>query len=467
MARGAAGLGENALRLDHAVHVVGVGLDSHEDHRFALLAPLLGGVCVEHGGAARGAGRGGHSSGDGLGLGRRRNPREQELLQLARLHARHRLLAADQALGDHVDRDVHRRLTGSLRGARLQHVELAALDCELEVLHVAVVLFEAPRVALELRVHLRQPAFQRPDRLGVAHAGDDVFTLRVREVVAVQLFAPGDGVARERDAGARRRTHVAENHHLHIHCSAEVVGDSLHSPVGNRALRVPGSEHCLDRLAELLDRIRRELVARRVLIYAEETAHQPAQFRRLELGVGHGACPLLRGAQGGLELLAVDVLHRPAEHLDETAPRVEREPLVVGQLGQAARGLVVEAEIEDGVHHPGHRELGAGANADQQRVAPVAEPLTRLRFHFLQRGRGLLPHAPWEVAFRRVIRAARLCRDGESGRNGHACPRHLGRAGALTAEQVAHLRRALSEQIDPLVPRSGHWHIVCHPAETL
>ena len=42
-------LGEDALRLDHAVHVVRVGLDADEDHRLALLAPLHGRVRVEHG----------------------------------------------------------------------------------------------------------------------------------------------------------------------------------------------------------------------------------------------------------------------------------------------------------------------------------------------------------------------------------------------------------------------------------
>ena len=43
----------------------------------------------------------------------------------------------------------------ALAGAGLEHVELAALDGELEVLHVAVVLLEHLRVAEELLVDLR------------------------------------------------------------------------------------------------------------------------------------------------------------------------------------------------------------------------------------------------------------------------------------------------------------------------
>src|SRR5439155_25170670 len=55
VAGGAAGLREDALGLDHAVHVVGVGLDADEDHGLALLAPLHGRVRVEDGAARRSA----------------------------------------------------------------------------------------------------------------------------------------------------------------------------------------------------------------------------------------------------------------------------------------------------------------------------------------------------------------------------------------------------------------------------
>src|SRR3712207_7988055 len=37
-----------------------------------------------------------------------------------------------------------------------------------------------------------------------------------------------------------------------------------------------------------------------------------------------------------------------------------------GLGGQPAHRLVVEADVEDGLHHPGHRGGGAGAHGDQQ-----------------------------------------------------------------------------------------------------
>ena len=54
----------------------------------------------------------------------------------------HRLVEVDQALVDHVDRDPERRLRRALADPGLQHPELAALDGELDVAHVAVVPLE-------------------------------------------------------------------------------------------------------------------------------------------------------------------------------------------------------------------------------------------------------------------------------------------------------------------------------------
>ena len=69
--------------------------------------------------------------------------REHQLGQLVAGDAQHGLVHLDQALVDHVDRDPERRLGRALADARLQHPELAALDGELDVAHVAVVPLEA------------------------------------------------------------------------------------------------------------------------------------------------------------------------------------------------------------------------------------------------------------------------------------------------------------------------------------
>ena len=69
----------------------------------------------------------------------------QELVDVGRLDPAERLFLGDEALVDEVGRDLHGRRGGPLGAARLEHVQLAALDRELEVLDVAVVLLELLR----------------------------------------------------------------------------------------------------------------------------------------------------------------------------------------------------------------------------------------------------------------------------------------------------------------------------------
>ena len=78
----------------------------------------------------------------------------QQLVDVRRLDPAERLSFGDDALVDHVRGDPHGRRRGALGRARLEHVQLAALDGELEVLDVAVVLLELLADALELGVDL-------------------------------------------------------------------------------------------------------------------------------------------------------------------------------------------------------------------------------------------------------------------------------------------------------------------------
>ena len=88
-----------------------------------------------------------------------------------------------------------------------------------------------------------------------------------------------------------------------------------------------------------------------------------------------GAGQLLGRLEERVELLAGQLQDDAGVHGDEAPVRVEGEALVAGLLGQALDRLVVQPEVEDGVHHPGHGELGARAHRHQQRVGGVADHL--------------------------------------------------------------------------------------------
>ena len=186
----------------------------------------------------------------------------QQLVELRRVDARHRLLARDQSFVDHVDGGLHRGGGRALRRARLQEIELVVLDGELDVLHVAVVLLEPPHRFEQLLERRGQLLFHLRERLRRADAGDDVLALRVGEELAVETRLAGRRITRERDAGARLVALVAEDHLHDVDRGAELVGDVVRARGRPGARRVPRIEDRLDRARQLVARILRKVSTR-------------------------------------------------------------------------------------------------------------------------------------------------------------------------------------------------------------
>ena len=310
------------------------------------------------------------------------------------------------------------------------------------------------------------------DRLRRADAGDDVLALGVGQVLAVEHLLAGVGVARERDARARVVAHVAEDHGHDVDGRAQVVGDLVVLAVVVRALAEPRREDGLDREVELLHRIARELAAGRVADDRQELPDQLLERRGVELRVLRDAAARLRGVQRLVELLAGDVHDDPAEHLDEAPVRVPAEALVAGQRDQAVQRLLVEAQVEDRVHHPRHRELGA--RADATRAAgwrDCRSPCPSRCSTSLTAAEHVVPQTVGQLLARGEVVVARLGRDREAGRHRQAGVGHLGEARALATEQVAHRRVALgmarAERVDVALGRAvlalgGHRWSLCH-----
>ena len=130
------------------------------------------------------------------------------------------------------------------------------------------------------------------------------------------------------------------------------------------------------------------------------------------------------------------------------AIRVEREPRVSGRRCEALDRDVVQAEVEDRVHHPRHRDRGAGADGDEQRVRVVAEALARA---LLERGDvlvDLLVEPGGNLSAFGEVGAAGLGGDREPVRDGHAERRHLGEADPLPPEELTAAARVFGEVED-------------------
>jgi hypothetical protein len=123
------------------------------------------------------------------------------------------------------------------------------------------------------------------------------------------------------------------------------------------------------------------------------------------------------------------------------------EPGVVAAGRQPPDGVVVETDVEDGLHHPGHRELRARPDADQQRVARSAEAAAHRLLERLEVS-GDLVGQPVGLAALLEVGPAGLRRDRETRWHGEPEVGHLGEVGALAAEEILLVLVALSEVVD-------------------
>ena len=168
----------------------------------------------------------------------------------------------------------------------------------------------------------------------------------------------------------------------------------------------------------------------------------------MELGVLRDAPIALQLGEAALEAVRLDTLDDLAEHLDQPAIRVVGEARVARRGRESLDRNPVEAEIEDRVHHPGHRDGGARADGDQQRVVRVAEALPRA---LLQPGDVLLDFGLEPVRQllpRRAVRPAGVRRDREACRNRDTELGHLGEPDAFAAQKLAAAARVVVEGVD-------------------
>ena len=75
-----------------------------------------------------------------------------------------------------------------------------------------------------------------------------------------------------------------------------------------------------------------------------------------EVDVVRCAARLLERGERVLEPVRVDRVDHLGEHLDQPPVGVVGEARVAGARREALGRLVVQAEVEDRVHHPGHRD---------------------------------------------------------------------------------------------------------------
>ncbi|MCI3953236.1 MAG: hypothetical protein K0R53_2735 [Burkholderiales bacterium] len=125
-------------------------------------------------------------------------------------------------------------------------------------------------------------------------------------------------------------------------------------------------------------------------------------------------------------------------HLHETPVRVVDEARVAREPGEPLRDIVVQPDVEHGVHHPRHRKLRAGPARHEQWVLGIAESLASRFFERSDGAQHLLPHTLRKFFTAGQETFARVRRHDESGRHREFELGHFTQVGALAAEERAH-----------------------------
>ena len=283
----------------------------------------------------------------------------QELVELTRFNALHGFPLRNQSLPDHVNRNFHRRRRRALATAGLQHPQLALLHGKFDILHIAVVLFQRLINALKGLIRAGQLACHFRHRLGRPHACDHILALCIGEKLAVKCVFTRRGIAGKCNPGGAVVAHVAIDHRLHIDRRAPVCGNIVQPAIGNRAIRLPRSEHRANPAPELLHRVRGKIPPRAVSDDGFEHVNQRLEIIHCHVEVVFNAALFLDFINGdfkGILLLAFcgHAHHHIAIRLNKPAIGVPPKARVVGAGDETFGDRVIEAQVEHGLHHAGH-----------------------------------------------------------------------------------------------------------------
>ena len=444
--------GKDTLRELHALDVLGRGLKADKDDLLACLAFLDGVLSGKDDSACGGAGGCSDTLADDVVLVRFLERlgvelRVQEHIEGLRVDLHERFLLGDHALVDEVACDLDRSGSRALAVTGLEHIEFALFDGELHILHVMVVVFKDLADFLELLVDVGEDLCHLRNRHRRTDTRDDVLALRVGEEFAHETLFARCGVTRERDARAAVVAHVAERHHLHVDRGTPAVRDVVVHTVDVRAGVVPRTEDRLDRSEELLLGIVGEVGAELVLVLRLELVCKFLQILCGQLDVLRDALLLLHLVDELLEVLLADLHDDVGEHLDESSVAVPSPTGIIRLLCDGVDDRLVEAEVEDGVHHAGHGSARARTDGDEQGIFLIAELLAADLLHLLDVLHDLCLDLGIDLPAVLVVLRAGFRGDRETLRHGQTDVGHFREVCALAAEQLTHLCITFREKV--------------------
>ena len=456
----AAADGQDALSGLHAGDVLGRGLQTDQNHLLAGSLPGLGILSGEDDLAAGGSGGSAQAAANGGGSLQRLGVElgMQQRVQVAGVDHQDGFRLGLVTLGHQIHGDLQGGGSGTLAVTGLQHVQLAVLHGELHILHIVVVVLQNPANLLELVECLGELVRHLRDGHGGTDTGHHVLALGVGQELAHQLLLAGGGVTGKGNAGAAVVTHVAESHGLHIDSGAPGIGNVVVPAVNIGAGVVPGTEHGLDGAHELLLGVGGEFGADLGLVLGLELVGQLLQILGGQIHVQLDALGFLHLVDERLEILLADFHNHIGVHLDKPAVAVVGPAGIAGFLSKNLHNILVQTQVQDGVHHAGHGGAGTGTDGDQQGVLLVTELLAGDGFQLFNIFHDLSLDLGIDLTAVLVVLGTCFRGNREALRNRQADVGHFRQVGTLAAQKLPHITVALGKQVNILV----HWNYPFH-----
>ena len=443
---------EDTLGGLHSLDVLGGCLESYENH---LLAPCCPCLCIV---SREDDLTGSCSGGCCQGLGQRCGLLKdlciklgvKESVEVSGVDHRDCLLLCPHAFVNEITCDLESSLGRSLTVSCLEHVELAGLDRELHVLHVSIVCLKDMAYIRELGECLGEFILHLGDVHGCSYTCNNVLTLGVCKELTEKSLVTRSGVTGEGNAGTAIVTHVTEGHGLNVNGSTPGIGDIVVSSVYVCSGIVPGTEDGLDGTHELFLGIRGEVASDLGLVLGLELCGKFLEVVGGKVNVLLDAPCFLHLIDELLEVLLTDFHNNVGIHLDESSVAVPCPPGVIGLLGNDFNNVLVEAEVQDRIHHAGHRCSCSGSDGNEKRVLEVSEFLAGDLFHLSDvlhdlSGDLIIDHPAVFVVLRTCLGGDREALGNRKSQVGH-----LGKVCTFTAEQFAHVSVTFGKEINIL-----------------
>ncbi|MCY1242874.1 hypothetical protein D9M72_558660 [compost metagenome] len=136
------------------------------------------------------------------------------------------------------------------------------------------------------------------------------------------------------------------------------------------------------------------------------------------------------------ENIVVDAHDDVAIHLDEATVAVPGKTRVAGVVTERVHGLVVEAKIENSIHHARHRGASAGTHRKQQRTVGIAKDPPGHFLHPANAFADLIVQARGYFAAIVEIAVAGIGDNGQPRRHRQAKAAHFGKVRTLATQPI-------------------------------